>query len=39
VIRDRNVVKEIAVTLIAEKPTRPRDKALQEELVYNIVAV
>ncbi|MBL6600332.1 MAG: hypothetical protein ISP41_15710 [Alphaproteobacteria bacterium] len=39
VIRDRNVVKEIAVTLIAEKPARPRLKELEEQLVYNIVPV
>lgn len=39
VLRDRNVVKEIAVTLIAEKPARPRLKELDEQLIYNIVAV
>lgn len=39
VLRDRNVVKEIAVTLIAEKPARPREKELEEQLLYNIVPI
>lgn len=38
VIMQRNVAKEIAVTLVAEKPARPRLKALEEQLLYNIVA-
>jgi hypothetical protein len=39
VILYRNVAKEIAVTLIAEKPARPRDKALDETIGYVIVPV
>jgi SAM-dependent methyltransferase len=35
----RNVAKEIVVELIAEKPARPRDKALDTPVVYTIVPV
>ena len=33
----RNVAKEIIVELIAEKPARPRDKALDTPIVYRII--
>jgi SAM-dependent methyltransferase len=39
VILHRNVAKEISVTLVAEKPARPRDKALDQHIGYVIVPV
>ncbi|MDA1310190.1 MAG: methyltransferase domain-containing protein [Proteobacteria bacterium] len=33
----RNVAKEIIVDLVAEKPARPRDPALDQPVVYQIV--
>lgn len=37
VVLYRNVAKEIIVELIAEKPARPRDKALDHPISYTIV--
>lgn len=39
VVMYRNVAKEIAVELIAEKPARPRDKALDRSIGYLIKPV
>jgi SAM-dependent methyltransferase len=39
VVMNRNVAKEIAVELIAEKPARPRDKMLDHSIGYEIKPV